>query len=253
MQKLILISLILLISSKELKFNTETAYNTESDNTFELTNDSTDGFIFVYVSCVTTNTLTINYGAGNSNSGRSSCNKPGEGILLYPSNDKYVITMKASGDKKDSGTIWVNPTEKEIEVDLSKKYEGKFPIITTKSGLTEPYPELTYAINDVAKDVTFSFKYTDKENELRDETIPNPIKICQDNICFPAPETYEFEEGESYKIKVRMQEVDYDVVLPKFSFADVNYKESSGGNGENNDSYNLRFNLLIVSLLIILL
>lgn len=86
MQKLLLFSLILLISSKEIAFNTETTYNTESDNSFEFTyNDN--GYLFAYISCGTVNNIRIDYESGSSR-GDTSCNKPGEGILLWSDSSK---------------------------------------------------------------------------------------------------------------------------------------------------------------------
>ena len=258
MQKLLLFSLILLISSKDITFNTETAYNTESDNLFEFTYNNDKGYIFAYISCGTSDNVWIKYGIGISG-GDTYCNKPGEGILLWPGSGKYTISIEATEDRKDSGTIWVNPTTNEIPVDLSKKYEGKYPIIMSKVGIENPLPELTYVISKAEKDVKFNFKYTDNYIELSgDQKVPNPFRICQDNVCFNPPDnTYEFKKGESYKIKVRMQIMDYEVVMPQFSFADVNYKESSGNSGANGESsgnsFNIRFNLWIISLFLMLL
>ena len=134
-----------------------------------------------------------------------------------------------------------------MPVDLSKKYEGKFSIVTAPGSENEQPPQLTYAINNAEKDVTFNFQYTDTDEEL-DEKIPNPFKICQNNVCVTNIKTYEFKKGESYKIHVVMKKIGSDIALPAFSFADKNYKESSGNNG-----IILRYNLWIVSLLLLLL
>ena len=247
MRKLLLISLFLFASSATIEFAKETSYDSESNNQFEFTY-SGNGYVFVYVSCGTVNNLGVQYGTGNGSSGSISCNKPGVGLLLSPTTEtNYDIALK--GNKKDSGTIWVNPSTNELAVDLSKKYEGKFSIVTTGSGIEQP-PQLTYAINNAEKDVTFNFQYTETDEELRDDVIPNPFKICQESICVTNIKTYDFKKGESYKIHVAIQKVGYNIVLPVFSFADENYKEPS----ENTDTaIILRFNLWIISLLLLLL
>ena len=47
-----------------------------------------------------------------------------------------------------------------------------------------------------------------------------------------------------------MQQLEYDIALPAFSFADKYYKEPSGN---TDNAVNLRFNLWIISLLLFLL
>ena len=247
MRKLLLISLFFLASSATLEYAKETSYDSETNKQFEFTY-SGSGYVFIYVSCGTVNNMDVHYSAGSSLTGSTSCNKPGVGLLLSPTTEtKYNIVILA--DRKDNGTIWINPSTDELEVDLSKKYEGKYSIIISGSGIEQP-PQLTYVINNAEKDVTFNFQYTEKDEELRDEVIPNPFKVCQERICVVNIKTYDFKKGESYKIHVAMQQMEYDIALPAFSFADKDYKEPSGN---TDNAVNLTINLWIISLVLFLL
>ena len=111
-------------------------------------------------------------------------------------------------------------------------------------------PQLTYVISNAEKDVTLNFQYTEKDEELRDEVIPNPFKVCQESICLTNITTYDFKKGESYKIHVAFQELEHYQALPAFSFADKDYKEPSGN---TDNAVNLSINLWIISLLLFLL
>ncbi len=249
MQKLLLISLILLASSETIEYAKETPYDSETNFLFEITYPGT-GYLFVYVSCSTVNNILVRHDDGNYNRGYISCNKPGVGKLLYPTTkNKYDLDLHAN--MKDSGIIWVNPSTNELEVDLSKKYEGKFPFIESKDDFYQ-LPQLTYVINNAERDVTFNFQYTETDKQLYDEVIPNPFKVCQESICLTNITTYDFKKGESYKIHVAFQELEHYQALPAFSFADKNYKEPSG-NTDTANAINLRFNLLVISLLLLLL
>ena len=152
---------------------------------------------------------------------------------------KYSINFEQG--TKESGTIWVNPSTNELSVNLSKIYEGKFSITPAGEDIVNP-EQLTYTINNAEKDVTFAFKYTET-----DENIPNPFKVCKGNDCASDLKTYDFKKGENYKIHVVMQKIGNKITLPAFSFGDqANMKTSD-------NAINLRFNLWIISLLLLLL
>ena len=117
MRKLLLISLFFLASSATLEYAKETSYDSETNKQFEFTY-SGSGYVFIYVSCGTVNNMDVHYSAGSSLTGSTSCNKPGVGLLLSPTTEtNYDIALK--GNKKDRGTIWVNPSTNELAVDLA--------------------------------------------------------------------------------------------------------------------------------------
>ena len=270
MKKMLLISLFFLVSS-EIEFGKEIPYNTEQDFAFKFDYEG-NGPLFIYVTCKTNNNLEIAYSVGG-NTGRSSINRPGEGIVIDPSSGKtYQIALIKTNDLKDNGNIWVNPSTNEIEVNLNKKYEIKFPFVAHSiTSDQEGLYQLVYVIKNAEKDANFNFQYS---QNVEDEkvTIPNPFQICHGNDCKSDNiESYKFTKGESYKIYVKAQKVDdeygsfTDYVLPPFSFADENYKESNGDNGSVGDNgksgtaessqyyLHLRFNLWIISLFLLFL
>ena len=83
---------------------------------------------------------------------------PGGGAvcLTYQGLTNYFnITSTDDGGLK-KGTIWVNPLNKELNIDLSKeKYEKKFTIKDD-----EKFGDaLTYSVSNLSKDKTFLFNY----------------------------------------------------------------------------------------------
>ena len=254
MQNFLLFSLFFLVSSATIEFGKETSYSPDN-GAFEFTYDG-NGAVLIYVTCGSSNNMMLSYSYGRYNSGSTSINKPGEGLILDPtseSNYKLILT----NPRQESGVIWVNPETNEIEVDLSKKYEIKIPFIKEHIYQSQDrLSQITYAIKNAAKDITFKFEYTEKVDAFGDElTSPNPFEICHGNECKGDIKTYEFKKGESYKIHVKMQDIKDDeedpysyYVIPPFSFADENYKESS-----SNYSLDLRFHLLGIFLYLLLL
>lgn len=82
---------------------------------------------------------------------------PGEGIVYWAfDEDEFVLFIKGI-EEEEKGTIWFNPLNREIEIDLSKKYEGKLPV---KNDLGEDFTQpLTYSVSNLKEDKTFIFEY----------------------------------------------------------------------------------------------
>lgn len=247
MQKLFFISIILLVSSASIEFGKETPFDTKTNHYFEFINQD-KGFVFVYISCEKYNDSNL-FGIISTTNGYTSYGSfkgPTQGILLYSATQKnYNIYLMKDNHMygidtfKDneiaSGTIWVNPSTNELPVDLSKRYERKIYVITAIFEDTQ-LPKLTYAINNAEKDCTFIFKYNETI-DIEGEILSNPFEICQGNICSVNLTSYKFKKGESYKINLLTQRLlkdKHSIVLPAFSFADENYKESSGNWADEN-------------------
>ena len=139
------------------------------------------------------------------------------------------------------GLIWVNPSNNEIKVNLTKKYEWKFDY----AGVSGAETKLIYAIDNSEKKVTFNFKYNSKMKLYDGSTVQNPFEVCHGTDCKSSLSTYDFEEGESYKIyvKVVLDKSGFleKYVLPAFYFCDKDI---------DNFSFSLRFNILTILLLL---
>lgn len=157
---------------------------------------------------------------------------PGEGIVYWAfDEDEFVLFIKGI-EEEEKGTIWFNPLNREIEIDLSKKYEGKLPV---KNDLGEDFTQpLTYSVSNLKEDKTFIFEYEtnykDKEYEFK---LSNPFEICNGGKCTENVNKYNFKKGENYKIKIRFIEEEIAQtnstfwVLPKYSFYEGNSSRSS--------------------------
>lgn len=143
-------------------------------------------------------------------------------------------------DSNEKGTIWINPSWNELKVDLNKQYIWKVEYSSTFGYETN----LTYAINNAEKKVTFKFTYNKGSKNL-----PNPFRVCHGGDCKDNVETYDFEQGQSYKIIVKIviiKDGESDVYyFPTFKFGDIK--------GDWSYSFNLSSNLWIISLLLLLI
>ena len=77
--------------------------------------------------------------------------------------------------------------------------------------------------------------------------VQNPFEVCHGTDCKSSLRTYDFEEGESYKIyvKVILDKSGFlkKYILPSFYFCDK---------ANDNFSFSLRFNILTIFLLLII-
>ena len=151
--------------------------------------------------------------------------KPGKSILYYTMEDdeEFVIIIKGIGEE-GKGTIWVNPLKKEIPIDLSKKYEMKFPV-KNDIGLEYVNGSLTYSVSNLKEDKSFIFEFNDKygDEEIEFYGLKNPFKVCHGKECKEKIKTYDFIKSESYKIYVdfvlyEIEEKKFYYFLPSFSF-----------------------------------
>ena len=150
----------------------------------------------------------------------------------------WTYNITCFSDSNEKGTIWINPSWNELKVDLNKQYIWKIQYI----GIFEHETNLTYAINNAEKNVTFKFTYNKDSRNL-----PNPFRVCHGEDCKDNVETYAFEQGQSYKIivkVVKIKEGSSDIhYFPAFKFGDIK--------GDWSYSFNLSSNLWMISLLLL--
>lgn len=248
MQKIILISLLILVASinRVIEFGKEIPFD-KNNNEFEFTSEE-NGAVFIYIIFGASNILKLNL---KNNDGTeslySSVNNPGVSIIRSISNGyTYTINLEYSNpNSEEKGIIWLNPSSNEIKVDLNKIYEWKFDcasIIGIESSLV-------YTIDNAEKSATFVFKYNNMKLE-DGSTAQNPFEVCHGEECKEDITTYDFEKGESYKIYAKVYKKKINVIdtyiLPSFSFYDK-------ANEKENYSFNLRLNLWIISLLLFII
>ena len=110
------------------------------------------------------------------------------------------------------------------------------------SSISKHESNLTYAIDNADKNVTFKFTYNKGSKGL-----PNPFKVCHGNDCKDNVETYDFKQGESYKIYVKIVSINDVYYFPTFRFGDIK------GDWPSSYSFNLKYNLWVISLLLLLI
>ena len=237
MKRLIIISLFLLISSKLdlVEYGKDLPFDNGKNFYFPAEKGET-----IFIKMLYDGPNKVKYKIEYSGKIEGFFSKPGEVVIQEVSKGTY-FNISFNSDTDEKGTIWINPSWNELKVDLNKMYLWTIEY----SGLRELESNLTYAIDNADKKVTFKFTYDKKSKN----DYPNPFTVCHGGNCKDNVETYDFEKGESYKIIVKIvkiKEGDLDVYyFPSFKFGDIK--------GDWSFSSNLRSNLWIISLLLLLI
>jgi hypothetical protein len=257
MQKIIIVLLFILTSSKKniIEFNKEIPFDI-NNNEFEFT-PMEYGSLFISITFNYSYVLELNITAEYSHI-LKTVTQPGLGTIVnLNAEDTYIIRLEYNDPTSiQKGTIWVNPSFNEIQVDLNKVYKWKY----TSENTYLLHTKLTYSIDNAQKKVTFIFKYNNQTELYADIIeIPNPFEVCHGEECKGNITTYDFEPGESYKIyvnanKVQIERSDY-YILPSFKFHDINKKddEESDTDSDFDDSFSLRLNFWFISLILLIL
>ena len=245
MNKLILISLLIFVASKNfaIEYGQEVSFD-KNNNIFQFYSGNSDA-VFIYVLFESSDKLHFKMSNGAGSSLTADIKSPGDKFISsLRKGYTYTIELDYYNPNSDAkGLIWVNPSNNEIKVNLTKKYEWKFDYAEISGAETK----LIYAIDNSEKNVTFNFKFNSKMKLDDGSTVQNPFEVCHGTDCKSSLSTYDFEEGESYKIyvKVILDKSGFlkQYVLPSFYFCDK---------ANDNFGFSLRINILTIFLLLII-
>ena len=245
MRSLILISLLILILSKNSVIEYGKEYPFDKNNSrFEFTPDK-DGLLFAQILFEGSSFMNILITNEEGHGLTTDFTKPGIGLIYEIKKDNsYTIELRYTNTTEDEkGTIWINPSWRELKVDLNKAYEWKFNFATEYRASES---KLIYSVDNADKSAKFNFTYS---KELRQD-LPNPFEVCHGQDCKNNTETYDFEKGQSYKINVKVKKMKYGETelyyFPAFKFFEINGDKPSS-------SFNLSSNIWIISLLLLLI
>ena len=231
MKNIILISLLILTISKitEIEFGKEMTFD-KNNNELELTFPS-DGILLIAVKFSTSNIINLKMTFPGIDFNKMLDSSEFATIIPFYKDRSNKITLEYKINSEEKGKIWLHPSINEIKVDLNQTYEWKYDI-KSFFHLSKKY-QLTYSIDNAEKDAIFEFKYNDKFEVDNNFLSPNPLKICNGEICKNDLNTYEIKKGESYKIYININFVEKNAVLkfllniyylPNYSFHFI-YKE----------------------------
>ena len=231
MKNIILISLLILTISKitEIEFGKEMTFD-KNNNELELTFPS-DGILLIAVKFSTSNIINLKMTFPGIDFNKMLDSSEFATIIPFYKDRSNKITLEYKTNSDEKGKIWLHPSTNEIKVDLNQIYEWKYDI-KSFFHLSKKY-QLTYSIDNAEKDAIFEFKYNDKFEVDNNFLSPNPLKICNGEICKTDLNTYEIKKGESYKIYININFVEKNAVLkfllniyylPNYSFHFI-YKE----------------------------
>ena len=225
MKTIIYICLIIAALAKisEIEFGKEIPFDI-NNNEFELTFNE-KGALLVAVNFGVSDILNVNMSFKGYNF-KNIVKAPGYGIIIpFSPGETNIIKLEYLSPSEEKGTIWIQPTTKEIAVNLDQVYEWKYSIQALFFN-TEPFV-LTYSINNAEKDAILKFNY-DNNMKVEDKEITNPMRLCQGDTCQSNLTSYNIKKGESYKILIEINvfkkgknfgPVLNTYYLPSFSFS----------------------------------
>ena len=225
MKTIIYICLIIAALAKisEIEFGKEIPFDI-NNNEFELTFNE-KGALLVAVNFGVSDILNVNMSFKGYNF-KNIVKAPGYGIIIpFSPGETNIIKLEYLSPSEEKGTIWIQPTTKEIAVNLDQVYEWKYSIQALYFN-TEPFV-LTYSINNAEKDAILKFNY-DNNMKVKDKEITNPMRLCHGDTCQSNLTSYNIKKGESYKILIEINvfkkgknfgPVFNTYYLPSFSFS----------------------------------
>ena len=225
MKTIIYICLIIAALAKisEIEFGKEIPFDI-NNNEFELTFNE-KGALLVAVNFGVSDILNVNMSFKGYNF-KNIVKAPGYGIIIpFSPGETNIIKLEYLSPSEEKGTIWIQPTTKEIAVNLDQVYEWKYSIQALFFN-TEPFV-LTYSINNAEKDAILKFNY-DNNMKVEDKEITNPMRLCHGDTCQSNLTSYNIKKGESYKILIEINAfkkgknfgpVLNTYYLPSFSFS----------------------------------
>lgn len=202
----------------KINFGEDTKYD-KNNNQFIVPISADNGDLLIYIATEVQNCkLYWQINTFGSFGITTDLNPPGQAQILDYSIDGYVY-FNITGNGKEKGTIWINPLNKSINIDLSEKYGKMIPIMEEiKDDEEEPdgsdkkeRPPVKYVVSNLKNDQKVIFKYLKEFNYLvfySIKDLSNPFKVCQgigDNNCKDKVEEYTFKKNETYTIYVQFE------------------------------------------------
>ena len=223
MKKVFLIFLVFItvfsIEVPIIKFNEETQFNKDT-NTFNVEYSGEETGLLVYIkqeNKVSEVKLECTKEGGHSESSGPIL-FPGWGQILEIGEGDCFLSIESQNKEEDpKGTVWVHPINKEIDIDLSRDYGYMYTILNYDS----TYPNLTYNVKNLDKDVTVIFEFNSEYNMqdyIKTSGLSNPFKVCNEGDCSENVETYDFKKDKSYKIYIKQEEKEADAQGTKITY-----------------------------------
>ena len=136
-------------------------------------------------------------------------------------NKRYLLLTEEKTTDQLEGSIWIYPLGKELELDLSKKYEKPFTVCTNKTSV-KPF---ILSVSDLQKDIKIKFEYKAayKNENFEVKDLSNPFTVCEEideeeYECSPEIKDFDFKKGKSYKINVDFEEKNIEELGEKYNF-----------------------------------
>ena len=203
-ESIIIYLLIILFSLKNaLDFGKDNSIFFLNHISYEYTFNE-DGCLFIQVRYQKSNILKLDLKTYDDSLSQSLAISPRVlTIILFKKDIPVKISLsfiKKENKYCDQVLIWMNPSIKEIKLNILQSYRWKYNCMVTD--IVDKIYELTYSINKAEKDAILELSYNKNMKIDEDYFAHNPFKILHNNRWTTGITNYEIRKGESYKIIV---------------------------------------------------
>ena len=161
----------------------------------------------------------------------------------------------------DRGNFFIYDFQAKYKIKLKNKYgniKARSYWFTHLDNFDESISKLTFLVPNFRTNSTITFEY-----EQIYENFKNPFQVCHEGTCKENVTTYDFKQGQSYEIYVKLQEIDTyegEYGLPPFTFYAQDYNDIYSNDDieaiydkTNNNQKKIIINKFIYLLLVLLL
>ena len=148
--------------------------------------------------------------------------------LLTP---EYNCHYRFSTGEDKIGSFVIYAFKKELNIKLKNKYGNlNLPVYLKEKKKRKKLDisQLTFSVPNFERNATAVFEFNNTIIiDEKNYDMENPFKVCHGGICTTNLDSYDFNEGESYTITVKVTKVTEDnfiyYIIPGFTFYDINY------------------------------
>ena len=160
------------------------------------------------------------------------------------------IKITANTHLELEGTILIHDIKKEID------YPSKNKDIYTYDDILESdekVPDIIYALPTFQEDFKAKFTYSNIKisRNGKENTLSNPIRVCQNTDCRDDVKVYQFVKGKSYKIHIKFEELKFGST--KSYFTTTFSMAQASDSDKVDEGNNLKMKISLISLLLLLL
>ena len=120
-------------------------------------------------------------------------------------NNSGSCSIKFEVNEGDRGIFFIYDFQAKYKIKLKNKYgniNAYYDHTINIKDLDESVSKLTFLVPNFRTNSTIKFEYLEKDRNFR--TFNNPFQVCHEGDCKENVTIYDFKEGKSYEIYVKL-------------------------------------------------